>query len=156
AAPGPNLERIRAPQLWTLGFLGQGIVVGDADTGFAWEHPALKPHYRGFDGATADHAYNWHDAIHDAGAGNLCGSDAPAPCDDAAHGTSTSGLLVGDDGAGNAVGVAPAAQLIGCRNMGRGAGTPARYTECFEFFLAPTDASGGNPRPDLGADVINN
>ncbi len=63
---------------------------------------------------------------------------------------------MGDDGAGNAIGVAPGAQLIGCRNMDHGVGTPARYTECFEFFLAPTDAGGGHPRPELGADVINN
>jgi len=156
AAPGPNLERIGATALWARGIRGQGIVVGDADTGFAWEHPALKPRYRGFDGATASHAYNWHDAVHDAGAGNSCVSDSPAPCDDSGHGTSTSGLAVGDDGAGNAIGVAPGARLIGCRNMDRGVGTPARYTECFEFLLAPTDASGDNPRPDLGADVINN
>jgi subtilisin family serine protease len=40
--------------------------------------------------------------------------------------------------------------------MDRGDGTPARYTECFQFFLAPTDASGRNPRPDLGADIISN
>jgi subtilisin family serine protease len=156
AAPGANLDRIGATALWARGIRGQGIVVGDADTGFAWEHPALKPRYRGFDGATASHAYNWRDAVHDAGVGNPCGSDSPVPCDDSGHGTSTSGLAVGDDGAGNAIGVAPGARLIGCRNMDRGVGTPARYTECFEFLLAPTDASGDNPRPDLGADVINN
>ena len=156
AVVGPNLVKIRAPEVWAMGYTGQGIVVGDADTGFAWEHPALKPHYRGFNGTSAVHAYNWHDAVHDAGTGNLCGSNAPAPCDDDGHGTSTSGLAVGDDGAGNAIGVAPGAQLIGCRNMDQGVGTPARYTECFEFFLAPTDAGGGHPRPELGADVINN
>jgi subtilisin family serine protease len=153
---GPNLVKIRAPEVWAMGFTGQGIVVGDADTGFAWEHSALKRHYRGFDGTVAVHDYNWHDAVHDAGPGNLCGSNAPAPCDDNGHGTSTSGLAVGDDGAGNAIGVAPGARLIGCRNMDNGVGTPARYTECFEFFLAPTDSSGGSPRPELGADVINN
>lgn len=153
---GSNLTRIRAPEVWALGFTGQGIVVGDADTGFAWEHPALKPHYRGFDGSRAVHAYNWHDAVHDAAPGNLCGSNSPAPCDDSGHGTSTSGLAVGDDGAGNVIGVAPGASLIGCRNMDRGSGTPARYAECFEFLLAPTDASGRFPRPEIGADVVNN
>src|SRR5262249_9826127 len=51
---------------------------------------------------------------------------------------------------------APGAKFIACRNMDQGAGTPARYTECFQFFLAPTDRSGGNPRPDLAAHVINN
>jgi subtilisin family serine protease len=153
---GANLTRIRAPEVWALGFTGQGIVVGDADTGFAWEHPALRPRYRGSSGAAGVHAYNWHDAVHDAGVGNPCGSDAPAPCDDDSHGTGTSALAVGDDGTGNPTGVAPGATLIGCRNMDRGVGTPARYTECFEFFLAPTNASGGEPRPELGADVINN
>jgi len=68
--------------------------------------------------------------------------------------------MVGDDGAGNQIGVAPGAKWIGCRNMDNaGNGTPARYTECFEFMLAPYPI-GGNPltdgRPDLGADIINN
>jgi len=152
----PNLVQVRAPELWARGATGQGIVVGSADTGFDWEHAALRTHYRGWDGANASHAYNWHDAIHDARTGNPCGSDAAAPCDDDGHGTETSGLLVGDDGGENRIGVAPGARLIGCRNMDGGNGTPARYTECFEWFLAPTDAAGEDPRPDLGADVINN
>jgi len=149
----PNLDHIHAPLLWDRGFTGQGIVIGVADTGFQWDHPALISHYRG---SAASHDYAWHDAVHDAAPGNPCGSDLPAPCDDGAHGTGTAGLALGDDGGDNRIGAAPGATLIGCRNMDRGAGTPARYTECFEWLLAPTDASGANPRPDLGADVINN
>jgi serine protease AprX len=156
SAVGANLERIRAPEVWAQGVTGAGIVVGVADSGFAWEHPALRSHYRGFDGVQVTHAYNWRDAVHDAGAGNPCGSDSPAPCDDGGHGTSTSGIAVGDDGVGNQIGVAPGARLIGCRNMDNGVGTPARYTECFQFLLAPTDPGGGLPRPELGADIINN
>lgn len=152
----PNVAKIRAPEVWSQGFTGQGIVVAGADTGFLWDHPALKSHYRGFDGSSVSHDYNWHDAIHDAVAGNRCGSDAPAPCDDDGHGTATASLAVGDDGVGNQIGVAPGARFIGCRNMDRGDGTPARYTECFEFFLAPTDHNGRNPRPDLAPHVINN
>jgi subtilisin family serine protease len=152
----PNIVKIGATDLWQRGFTGQGIVVGVADTGFEWTHPALIRQYRGWDGAFADHSYNWHDAVHDDPPANPCGNDAPAPCDDQGHGTATSGLAVGDDGMGNAIGVAPGARLIGCRNMGLGTGTPARYLECFEWLLAPTDPSGAHPRPDLGADVINN
>ena len=148
----PNVAKVGAPALWDLGYKGQGIVVGVADTGFQWDHPALIGRYRG---SASSHDYAWHDAIHDAAAGNPCGSDAPAPCDDDAHGTGTAGLAVGDAGPGNRIGVAPGATLIGCRNMDRGTGTPARYTECFEWMLAPTDSHGQNPRPDLGADVIN-
>jgi serine protease AprX len=157
-----NVVKIRAPEVWARGFTGQGLVVGSADTGVTWDHPALKSHYRGWNGttATASHDYNWHDSIHDARAGNPCGSDSRVPCDDeslrTAHGTATTSLMVGDDGAGNQVGVAPGARFIGCRNMDEGDGTPARYTECFEWFLAPTDPNGQNPRPELGAHVINN
>jgi len=155
-----NIARVGAPDVWARGFTGQGIVVGMADTGVTWEHPALKSHYRGFDGTTGSHDYNWHDAIHNAGVGNRCGSDALAPCDDDTtapfHGTSTASLVVGDDGLGNQIGMAPGARFIGCRNMDNGVGTPARYTECFQFFLAPTDHNGQNARPDLAAHVINN
>ena len=155
ASVEPNLVLVGAPQLWALGFTGEGIVIGVADTGFQWDHPALQDHYRGWDGSAASHEYNWHDAIHDASPGNSCGSDAPAPCDDFGHGTGTAGFSVGQDGE-DTIGVAPGAKLIGCRNMAAGTGTPERYTECFEWFLAPTDALGENPRPDLAPDVINN
>jgi serine protease AprX len=152
----PNIAKIGAPAVWARGFTGQGIVVGMADTGVLWDHPALKAHYRGFDGTNVSHDYNWHDAVHDARVTNPCGSNASFPCDDDGHGTSTASLAVGDDGAGNQVGVAPGARFIACRNMDIGDGTPARYTECFQFFLAPTDSNGANPRPDLAAHVISN
>lgn len=152
----PNLVKIGAPDVWAQGSTGQGIVVAIADTGFVWDHPALKSHYRGFDGATVLHDYHWHDAVHEPAPGNPCGASTAAPCDDDGHGTSTAGISVGDDGAGNQIGVAPGARFIGCRNMDRGVGTPARYTECFQWFLAPTDSRGANPRPDLAPHVINN
>jgi subtilisin family serine protease len=154
----PNIAKIRAPEVWSQGFTGQGIVVGMADTGVVFDHQALKAHYRGTNGALVFHDYNWHDAIHDPLAGNPCGADSPTPCDDDVqhHGTATASLVVGDDGVGNQVGVAPGARFIACRNMDRGTGTPARYTECFQFFLAPTDRNGANPRPELAANVINN
>ncbi len=66
------------------------------------------------------------------------------------------GTMIGDDGSGNQVGMAPGARWIGCRNMDRGFGTPATYAECYQWFVAPTDLSGNNPRPDLAPDVINN
>ncbi|PZR96102.1 MAG: hypothetical protein DLM69_11055, partial [Candidatus Chloroheliales bacterium] len=120
-----------------------------------WDHPAIKPHYRGWNGSTADHNYNWHDAIHDS-TGNPCGNNSMFPCDDYGHGTHTTGTTSGDDGAGNQIGVAPGAKWIGCRNMDQGNGTPARYTECFQWFIAPTDLNGNNPNPALRPDVINN
>jgi serine protease AprX len=132
----PGINYTHAPQVWALGFTGQGIVVAGADTGIRWTHNAIKPHYRGWNGVAADHNYNWHDSIHDS-VGNPCGNNSPFPCDDFFHGTHTLGTAIGDDGAGNQIGMAPGAKWIGCRNMDVGNGTPARYIECMEFFLAP-------------------
>jgi len=151
-----GVAKIDAPDVWALGFTGQGVVVAGEDTGQQWDHPALQSHYRGWDGAAADHDYNWHDAIHDAAAGNPCGSDSTAPCDDAGHGTHTIGTMAGDDGATHQIGVAPGAKWIGCRNMDQGTGTPARYIECMQWMLAPTDLNGQNPNPDLAPDVLGN
>ena len=67
----PGINYTHAPQVWALGFTGQNIVIASADTGVRWTHNALKPHYRGWDGMTADHNYNWHDSIHDSGGESL-------------------------------------------------------------------------------------
>ncbi|HKQ04893.1 MAG TPA: S8 family serine peptidase [Blastocatellia bacterium] len=154
-----GINYTHAPQVWAMGYTGQGAVVGGADTGYLWDHNALKPHYRGWNGVTANHNYNWHDSIHaGSSTGNPCGYDAAAPCDDNGHGTHTVGTATGDDGAGNQVGMAPGAKWIGCRNMDRGNGTPARYAECFQFFLAPYPL-GGTPAqgdPSKAPDVTTN
>jgi serine protease AprX len=149
-----NITKTRASELWSLGITGEGVVIGGQDTGYDWDHPALINQYRGWNGVTADHNYNWHDAIHSGG--GSCGSNSLVPCDDGQHGTHTMGTMVGDDGAANQIGMAPGARWIGCRNMDRGNGTPATYTECFQWFLAPTDLNGQNPDPSKAPDVINN
>src|SRR5438876_7709098 len=151
----PGITYTHAPQVWALGFTGQNIVVASADTGVRWTHNALKPHYRGWDGTTADHDYNWHDSIHDS-VGNPCGNDSPFPCDDLGHGSHTTGTMIGDDGMGNQIGMAPGAKWIGCRNMNANAGTPARYIECMQWFLAPTRIGGGDPDPTKAPDITNN
>lgn len=150
-----NITKVNADDVWTtLGVTGQGAVIGGQDTGYQWDHPALKSKYRGWDGASANHNYNWHDAIHTGG--SSCGADSPVPCDDNSHGTHTMGTMVGDDGGANQVGMAPGARWIGCRNMNAGVGTPTTYIECFQWFLAPTDLANQNPDPAKAPDVINN
>jgi len=152
----PGINQTNAPQVWAVGYTGQGIVVGAEDTGYRWDHNALKPHYRGWNGSSADHNFNWHDSVHSGG--GSCGADSPIPCDDNGHGTHTVGTATGDDGAGNQIGMAPGAKWIGCRNMDQGDGTPATYMECFEFFLAPYPL-GGTPaqgNPEKAPDVTTN
>ena len=165
-----GLAYTHAPQAWAAGVTGQGIVIGSQDTGVDWDHPALIGQYRGWNGDTqaAAHAYNWFDAWGLEGRTDSYGScegaaltDPQVPCDDWGHGTHTVGTMVGDATAlGDTVlGMAPGAQWIGCRNMRNNFGTPASYTACFEFFLAPYP-QGGDPfsdgKPELGAQIINN
>ncbi len=157
-----GIQKIKADSVWLQGNKGQGAVIGGQDTGYQWNHPALKKAYRGtIDSTTTDHNYNWHDAIHDKSplskdSLNPCGFNIKAPCDDQQHGTHTMGTMVGDDGLGNQIGVAPAARWIACRNMERGNGSPATYIEGFEWFLAPTNSEGKNPNPKKAPHVINN
>ena len=156
AAVEENVLLTGAPSLWAIGHTGVGIVIGGADTGYRWTHNSLKNHYRGWNGTMADHDYNWHDAIHSSA--GACGADSTEPCDDNGHGSHTMGIALGDDGAGNQIGMAPDAKWIGCRNMNGGVGSPATYLECFEFFLAPYPV-GGTPDqgdPSLAPDITTN
>jgi subtilisin family serine protease len=155
-----NLLTVKADWVWATGARGQGAVIGGQDTGYDWSHPAVQTQYRGWNGTGGDHNHNWHDAIHTndphTAPGNPCGYDSPLPCDDHGHGTHTLGILIGDDGAANPIGMAPQARWIGCRNMEQGWGTPATYTECYQWFLAPTDLAGNNPDPAKAPHIINN
>ena len=171
----PNIDRmdaewgivkIKADSVWQMGFEGEGVVVAGQDTGYDFDNGLILSKYRGYtDAMNIDHNFNWHDAIDSLNplnndtiydpSLNPCGFLSDFPCDDHGHGSHTMGTMVGSDTA-NAIGVAPAAQWIGCRNMDRGWGMPSTYTECFEWFLAPTDLEGQNPDPNKAPHVINN
>jgi hypothetical protein len=71
----PNLIAVHADQVWAMGYSGQGAVVAGCDSGVHWTHAALKNHYRGWNGTTANHDYNWHDGIHNVNPG--CPGDSP-------------------------------------------------------------------------------
>ncbi len=143
-----GVARTGAPDLWARGITGQGVVVADLDTGVRWDHAALAPHYRGTVSGWARHAGNWFDPV----------GYTDAPEDLSGHGTHTAGTMIGDDGRGNQIGVAPGATWIGCRNMSgaQGIGAVSLYLMCFQFALAPTGLSGENANPGLAADVTSN
>lgn len=160
--PEWGLKMIQADSVWKMGIRGKNVVIGGQDTGFSWEVSPLKNKYRGYvDSTTAEHRYNWYDAIHESNPNypdsllNPCGFNSLVPCDDNNHGTHTMGTMVGEDEE-NKIGVAPEAQWIACRNMDRGWGKPSTYLECFEWFLAPFDENKQNPDPSKAPHVINN
>ena len=133
-----NITRVGAPDVWAMGFHGEGMVVGDNDTGAEYTHPALVNHYRGnLGGGVFNHNYNWWDTY----------SGSSYPVDTDGHGTHTMGTMVGDDGGANQIGMAPGAQWMACRGMN---------LECLQFFLAPWDLTGSNPDPTKAPDAVNN
>ena len=141
----PGVTQVHAPDVWADGHTGEGIVIANQDTGMRWTHNALKPHYRGWNGSSADHNYNWHDSIHSGG--GICSPNHLEPCDDHSHGTHTTGTTSGDDGGTNQVGVAPGAKWIGCRNMDQGNGTPGHLHRVLPVLHRPDRPERQQPEP---------
>ena len=160
--PEWGIKMIQADSVWAMGIRGQGVVIAGQDTGYDWQVSPLRAKYRGtIDSLSADHNYNWHDAIlfnspqYPDTLLNPCGFGSTQPCDDNNHGTHTMGTMVGEDDE-NSIGIAPDSKWIACRNMDRGWGRPSSYMECFEWFLAPYDLNGNNADPSKSPHVINN
>ncbi|MCC6190229.1 MAG: S8 family serine peptidase, partial [Anaerolineales bacterium] len=145
-APGEpqwNITSIGADRAWSeLGVTGEGIVVGQSDSGVQGSHPALASGYRGR--AEGDD-YNWLDPW----------NGTASPTDLGGHGTHTLGSAVGRGG----IGVAPGAAWFGCVNLARNLANPALYLDCLQFMLAPYP-QGADPLhagdPLRAAHVINN
>jgi subtilisin family serine protease len=136
--PPWNITLLRADRVAAqFGVSGSGIVVGTSDSGVDGTHPALSGGFRGGDDS-------WYDPW----------NGTRTPTDHGGHGTHTLGSAVG-----RTVGVAPGAQWIGCTNLDRNLGNPARYLDCMQFMLAPF-RYGGDPftdgRPERAPQVLTN
>ncbi|MFV2019621.1 S8 family serine peptidase [Micromonospora sp. LOL_023] len=121
-SPAWNLTMIGADRVWSqLDVDGAGIVVGSSDSGVDGGHPALADGFRGGDDS-------WFDPW----------NDTRTPTDNNGHGTHTLGSAVG----ATDIGVAPGASWVGCVNLDRNLGNPARYLDCLQFMLAPFPPDG--------------
>ncbi len=135
-----NIEKIRAQEVWDMGYDGSGVVVGILDTGVDVTHPDLADTFRGGDTSWFDF-HGEHTVPVDA-AGWATG-----------HGTHVAGTILGGDGSGAPIGVAPGAQWIAAR-MWNDAGDSvlsSEVHEIFEWFMDPD----GNPETDDAPDVVN-
>jgi subtilisin family serine protease/N-acetylneuraminic acid mutarotase len=149
--PEWGITQIGADEVWADGITGQGVVIGNIDTGVDYLHEALVDHYRGnLGGGTFDHNYNWWDPT------DICGDE---PCDNALHGTHTMGTMVGGDGPGPFspdIGVAPGATWIAAKGCEDLFCSEFALLSSGEFMLAPTDLNGENPDPDKRPHILNN
>lgn len=145
-APGDiqwNVKMIGADKVWDeFGARGEGIVIGQSDSGADVNHPELKESYRG---NTGGDDYNWFDPW----------GISTSPTDEQGHGTHTLGTILGQNG----IGIAPDATWFACANLRRNLGNPALYLDCMQFMLAPFPHDGDpfvDGDPTRAADVLNN
>lgn len=141
-----NIEHVNAPDVWDLGYTGVGYTVANIDTGVRLTHQAVVNQYRGNNGGTFTHDYNWRDPY----------NNHVTPADDNGHGTHTMGTMVGNDGGANQIGMAPGAEWMACRGCNTSSCTDTALLTCAEFIAAPTRVDGTEPDPDLRPDVVNN
>lgn len=133
APPEWNLNAVRAPELWSQGFTGSGIVVANMDTGVDPNHPDLSAKWRGGDNS-------WYDPH----------GEHASPYDPAGHGTQTMGIMVGGAAGGTAIGMAPDATWIAAK-LYNDAGV-ARYSDihlAFQWLLDPDDDLGTVDAPHV-------
>jgi len=147
ANPEWNLQKINADRVWSeLGITGKGIVVANIDTGVQWDHPALKNNYRGFNGTTVDHNYNWFDPTN---------TSPNIPLDNVGHGTHTIGTIVGSDNS-TIIGVAPGAKWITAKACGTIGCYQSDLLAAGQWLLEPTRIDGSNPDLSKAPNIINN
>jgi subtilisin family serine protease len=144
-----NLGKIGAPELWSLGFRGQGIVVANLDTGVDYTHPEFASRWRGG-------TNSWYDPADPAGSHPLP-TDLPAGCGAiSGHGTGTMGVIVG-----SSVGVAPDAKWIAVKIFSDDYTTdptnpcPAATSSILSGFQWVLDPDGNPATPDA-PQVVNN
>jgi subtilisin family serine protease len=131
-----NLPIVRAPELWSLGYDGTGVVIASMDTGVDAFHPDIAPKWRGG-------ANSWFDP----------NGQHATPHDADGHGTWAMGLMVGGEEGGTAIGVAPGSRWIAVKIFNdSGQSLLSRIHEGFQWLLDPDD----NPTTDDAPDIVNN
>jgi subtilisin family serine protease len=146
--PQWNVQMVKAPEVWKMGYNGTGIVVGVLDSGVNVYHNDLKEKYRGYSNGKFDHNYNWYDAATPP----LC---KESPCDTDGHGSHVTGTILGSNEV-EQIGVAPGAKFIACRAFVMGSGSPFSITSCLQWFLAPTNLDGKYPNYAKRPHILSN
>ncbi len=122
-----GLARLGVPEVWArYGLRGRGQRIGVIDTGIDAAHPDLAgriERYRDF------------------------ASPATEPQDPVGHGTHVAGTLVGGDGYGTAIGVAPEARLLVARALGGSWGGRESLLAAMQWMLDPDGDPATDDRP---------
>ncbi|MBE0576909.1 MAG: S8 family serine peptidase [Desulfuromonadales bacterium] len=133
----PNIDQVKAPSLWALGYAGQGTTVAIVDSGVDVNHADLGERWR-------SGTNSWYDPN---------GEHPAVPTDLNGHGTQVAGLVLGGNNDGTYIGVAPDAEWIGVKIFAdNGLASNSAIHAGFQWLLDPDD----NPNTDDAPDIVNN
>ncbi|MCK5841719.1 MAG: S8 family peptidase [Candidatus Sabulitectum sp.] len=114
-----GVDKINAPDVWAMGYEGQGIIVSIVDTGVNYNH--IDMHNQMWHDTAAGYHYGWDFADNDGD-----------PMDESGHGTHCAGSVGSNGNAGTSCGVAPQATLMAVR-VGTSFGDEQDVWDAFEF-----------------------
>jgi len=148
SAPPPrqiewNIKKVRAHDVWSMGYTGQGIVVCIFDSGMRENHEAWWSNENDNKWRRIfpypDYTYAWFDTLY----------NSRRPHDPNGHGTHVGGIAIGGDGGSTmpGIGVAYGAKLIAC--IGGTDGGNAVAHACFQWIAELTNTPYGNLAPDV-------
>ncbi len=132
-----GVRKIRAPAVWdTLGFTGQGVVVGLIDTGVNYNHPDLQGQMWTNPGEIPNNGIDDdNNGYVDDYYGYDFAENDPIPMDDHGHGTHTAGTIAGNGASGVQTGVAPGARIMALKSLIQGAGPESYSIEAAQYAL---------------------
>lgn len=115
-----NVLKMNAPDVWALGFTGQGIVVAVLDTGVNYNHNDLN----GNMWIHPSYPYHGWNFI----------SNNNNPMDNHGHGTHCAGTVAGNGASGSQTGVAPNAKIMALKVLDdSGSGTESGVWDAIQF-----------------------
>lgn len=117
-----NVNIMKVPQVWGMGFTGQGIVVAVLDTGVNYDHDDLE----GNMWTHADFPFHGWNFV----------SNTNNPMDYHGHGTHCAGTVAGNGSAGSQTGMAPSTKIMALQVLGAdGGGTESGVWAGIQFAI---------------------
>lgn len=118
-----NITKVKADDVWTMGYTGDGVIVAVIDSGVNYNHVDIKNNL--WDGGSEfpHHGYNTYDGNND-------------PMDRFGHGTHCAGTVCGDGSSGTKTGMAPKATLMCVKSVSdEGTGTAHNINSGMEWAI---------------------
>ncbi|MCL2074349.1 MAG: S8 family serine peptidase [Marinilabiliaceae bacterium] len=132
-----NVMKVKADEVWELGFKGENVVVAVLDTGVNYNHEDLSTHMW----THPNYPYHGWNFV----------NNTNNPMDDHGHGTRCAGIIAGDGSSGSKTGVAPKSLLMAIKIFNSsGNGGSSAMCSGFQFAVENgaqvINLSGGIPQ----------